>query len=450
MPQLNRRNFVAATAVSSMAVTLPVLGADPKPQEKKPEVSHPAPTKAIGPLLGHVEPTKAIVWYRPLVEGAVQLLVTTSGQSDGRTFTTTASKDHDLCVTWIVNDLKPGVEYQAQVISGSGKSAKPLGKPCVIRTPAPADQPARVSLALGSCASSTKFFEIWDQMAEQGADAVVLLGDTPYIDKTDFEANRTAHRQFLSIPSLGELVRTRPMWATWDDHDFGGNDSDGKQMAKHKAGFRQAFMEYRGLDSYGDGKEGIYTSFRYGPVEMFLLDPRYFSQCEDSPVDPQQKTCLGKVQWTWLLEKLKASTAPFKLIASGQIWDDKKNKEKDDWETYSGEREALFDFIGKQNISGVVLLSGDIHVSRRLRYPMKQRIGYDLEQWIVSPLHDRIIPSLNVPHPALLWGEAIPHVFLQVIADTTVSPATLTANWITSAGKTVHSVKLNETEMKPG
>ena len=98
----------------------------------------------------------------------------------------------------------------------------------------------------------------------------------------------------------------------------------------------------------------------------------------------------------------------------------------------------------------VVLIGGDIHVSRHLRYPLKERLGYDLQQWIVSPLHERIIPELNVPHPALLWGEPIPNVFLQVIADSTKSPATLTANWITRAGKQVHSVHLTANDLAAG
>ena len=61
------------------------------------------------------------------------------------------------------------------------------------------------------------------------------------------------------------------------------------------------------------------------------------------------------------------------LLMTGMIWDDKKNGEKDDWHTYRHEREAIFDFIAKNRISGCVLMSGDIHVSRALRYPMKER-----------------------------------------------------------------------------
>ena len=56
---------------------------------------------------------------------------------------------------------------------------------------------------------------------------------------------------------------------------------------------------------------------------------------------------------------------------------------------------------------------------------MKERMGYDLHQFIISPLHDRIIPSLNVPHPHLQWGVPLPNMFLTVTADTTGDQPTL-------------------------
>jgi alkaline phosphatase D len=50
------------------------------------------------------------------------------------------------------------------------------------------------------------------------------------------------------------------------------------------------------------------------------------------------------------------------------IWDDKENFESDDWGSYTHERAELFDFIGRENISGVLLIGGDIHCSRLLKY----------------------------------------------------------------------------------
>ena len=124
------------------------------------------------------------------------------------------------------------------------------------------------------------------------------------------------------------------------------------------------------------------------------------------------------------------------------IWDDKKNGEKDDWGTYAHEREAIFDFIGENKISGVVLIGGDIHVSRHLKYPMQDRIGYDLHQFIISPLHDSVIPSLNVPHPHLQWGEPLKNMFLTVTADTTGERPTLDAKWIDRTGKLHRHVRI--------
>ena len=130
------------------------------------------------------------------------------------------------------------------------------------------------------------------------------------------------------------------------------------------------------------------------------------------------------------------------------IWDDKKNGEKDDWHTYRYEREAIFDFIAKNRIDGCVLMSGDIHVSRALRYPMKARIGYDLWQFIVSPMHNSTIASLDVPHPNLIHHAVEPHVFLRLVADTTRDPATLVATWINRDGRKIFEVRLTEKDLR--
>jgi len=397
----------------------------------------------MGPLLGHVDSEKAIVWFRAAASGRARLQVKEANGRDAKVEESEANPENDLCVTWTIGGLSAAQEYVAAVLP-SEATAEGTPPPCLIRTPADDDVPARVSLAFGSCASSTKHFEVWDRIGKEGADGIVLLGDTPYIDRTDLASNRKAHRDFLSIPNLAELLRTRPLWASWDDHDFGGNDSDGN--IPNKQLIRKAFCEYRALPSYGDGEHGIYTSFRRGPVEVFLIDPRYFSQTEPSTVDSSKKTCLGKAQWEWLLSALERSTAAFKVLATGLIWDDKKNSEKDDWETYAHEREALYDFIAEKKITGVLLIGGDIHVSRHLKYPLKDRLGYDLHQCVVSPLHERTIPALNVPHPALVWGEAIPNVFMQLVADNTIFPAKLTCRWIDIKGKLLHQMQLQSSQ----
>jgi alkaline phosphatase D len=151
-----------------------------------------------------------------------------------------------------------------------------------------------------------------------------------------------------------------------------------------------------------------------------------------------------------LLDSLKASTAPFKVIACGMIWDDKKSGESDDWETYSHERAALFDFLGETRISGVVLIGGDIHCSRLLRYKTEEQVGYPLHQMIVSPIHNSVIPSLNVAHPDLVRGEPVPHVWLRLEVDSTQKPATLHAEWVQMEGREMWDLKLDEEQLTRG
>ena len=129
------------------------------------------------------------------------------------------------------------------------------------------------------------------------------------------------------------------------------------------------------------------------------------------------------------------------------LWDDKKNGESDDWGTYMHERQALQDWLGQERIEGVVLIGGDIHVSRLLQYETVEQVGYPLYQFIVSPMHGSVIPSLNVPHPALLESAEEPHVFLKLHADTTVSPATLEATWMNREGKVVFNIQLDRDQL---
>ena len=130
------------------------------------------------------------------------------------------------------------------------------------------------------------------------------------------------------------------------------------------------------------------------------------------------------------------------------IWDDKENSESDDWGTYTHERTALFDFLGESRISGVMLIGGDIHCSRLLRYETEQQVGYPLHQMIVSPIHNGTIPSLNVSHPDLIEGAAVPHVWLRLEVDATQQPATLHAQWVQMDGRKMWDITLNEEQLR--
>lgn len=415
--------------------------------ERPPDLKPPLPDwhalQSQGPLVGHTDDRSAIVWARIPVTGTYDLEVRQPG--DGtllRRVQANATESNDWCLHWTIPDLQPDSTYQYSIHRDAEVVRE--GDELVFRTAPDPDSPAKVTLAFGSCADF-EASSIWTRMGEEEVDGVVILGDTPYIDTTELDAVRNAYRRFSSISTLAELLHSTPFWGTWDDHDFGRNDSDGTLPGKENS--RRGFVEYRPNPTSGHADQGIYTQFRYGPVEVFLLDTRWFARTEDSWADPTKPTLLGQRQWQWLQEGLLASDARFKILACGMIWDDKENSESDDWGTYHYEREALQTWLGDQRIEGVVLMGGDIHVSRLLKYNTARQVGYPLYQFITSPLHGRVIPSLNVPHPALVWSAAEPFVFLKLTADTTVTPATLKAVWMTRAGEKLFEILINEDEL---
>lgn len=402
-------------------------------------------TVMLGPILGHSDETSTMVWMRAAAAGEFTLEVTPEAGGKPILLKQAASEKHDLCIHWQVTGLQPATKYRYRVLEGQKELAADASQ--ILMTAPKPEAPAKVRFAISSCAKEDAGSRaVWNRMASEEVDAVVLIGDTPYIDSTELEKQTQRHREFAAVEEYQALLKSRPCWWTWDDHDFAGNDSSG--VAAGKENSRLVFTRYRPQKSYGDGTGGIYTSFRRGPVEVFLLDTRWFSMTGPSFAASHRPTMLGTKQWEWLQQGLLASTAPFKLLACGVIWDDKENLESDDWGTYKHELTAIQNFIGEKKIPGVILVGGDIHASRVLRYKTTKTVGYDLPQFIASPIHGSTIPSLNVYNPDLVRSAVEPHVFLRVDADSTVTPAELHALLINKDGETVFSYHLTTDDLR--
>lgn len=430
----NRRRFLT---VSGAAASM-MLAQDAQAQPQK-------SLQILGPILGDAAPSSMMVWMRVVGSGLYQLEVR---QDDGRligSWDARASAQNDHCLTWTAKGLQAATRYRYRV-THSGKVIADAPEQMFI-TPPNTDQPAKIRLAISSCAREDAGSRtVWNRMAQENVDAVLLLGDTPYIDSTRLAVQMRRHDEFAAVPEYQKLLQSRPCWWTWDDHDFAGNDSSGLSLGKENS--RYAFQRYRPQSQYGDGQNGIYTSFRYGPIEVFLLDTRWFAMTQASFADPVKPGLLGDAQWDWLQKGLTASSAPFKILASGIIWDDKENGENDDWGTYKHELSAIKRFIGEQKISGVVMMGGDIHASRVLRYPTKDVVGYNLIQFIASPIHASVIPSLNVYNKHLIRSAIEPNIFLRVDADSHINPPTLKASLVNAEGEIVYSYTVSADELK--
>jgi alkaline phosphatase D len=376
----------------------------------------------VGPYLGSLGPRDATVFARFLLMEPVHLsLVDPSGRiKEEKTVTPTV--DDDRTMRWDLHNLEPETTYGVNV-----QTAR-----IFFKTPAEPDRPAKVTLAFGSCADDRPGLlnPVWPAIQKDQPDVLVLLGDTPYIDSTELSMQRRRYVDFF---------------ATWDDHDFAMDNANGKVAGKENS--RKAFLEHHGNPSAGEDGQGLYTHFRRGPVDVFLLDTRWFMETEPSFADPSKPTLLGAKQWAWLRRELQASTAPFKVLASGIVWNDAVDaKKKDTWAGYAHERAAVFKFIAENKIEGVVLVGGDLHRSRVVVHPTEETgIPYPVREIVASPLGGNAAKDEGVKTAAVSFDKAENYSYALLAADSYEKPPRLVATL-----KSANSGELFQVELGSG
>lgn len=359
-----------------------------------------------GPIIGNLTSERVHIFVRSASPGNVSIDLVNDGEGHkGRLSNITTVTETDNTKTLVMTNLLPDTRYEYSV---NGKRNNNWW----FQTRPEVDKKCRI--AFGSCADEGEgSSSVWKRIEEEGTTALVLLGDTPYIDTTNLKVQRKRYKDFASVPSFAKLISHTPLYSTWDDHDFGRNDSDGNLEGKENS--RQAFSEYRPNPSFGENNQGIYTSFKQGSAEIFLLDTRWFAGTETKDSKP---TLLGEQQWKWLERSLAASSSPYKILACGMVFNNAVRPfKKDYWGGYPSEYKRLLDLIAKIDATGVILVSGDIHWSRVIRHDTSKQIGYDLHEFITSPIHEKLIITANAPHPGLVYSIGEPNSFLLLETD---------------------------------
>ncbi|MCA0395024.1 MAG: alkaline phosphatase D family protein [Proteobacteria bacterium] len=393
MGTLPRRTFLAAGGLAGLFVAIPkaiagVLG---------------YPRALQGPMLGAPGPNHLTVWVR--ASGAFEVQLEVASDRDFRrivqTVTTVASPEDDFCLTLRAEGLSPATAYWYR-LRYDGQLDRFQFLPHRAYT-APAGD-AAFAVAFGSCCRIQYDADqrIWNTVRALEPDMFLWLGDNIYADSDQPAALTDLYARGRVVPSLEPLLRSVPQLATWDDHDFGYNDSDG--LSPFKADALRIFKRFWANPSYGQANDpGVYCRQHYGGVDFFILDGRYHRDPTEAP-DNAHKTMLGGAQKAWLKRELKASTTPFKILAIGGGWSSAENeKGGDSWAVYMAERNEIFDFIRDQGITGVVCISGDSHMGELNCIPWSHRGGYDIYDFCSSPLaqmpaakHTRQVPEVRV------------------------------------------------------
>ena len=232
--------------------------------------------------------------------------------------------------------------------------------------------PPDVKFIIGSCSyiNEPKFdrpgkpygsnFEIFNSINKKNPDFMLWLGDNTYLREPDWNSRtgfikRYSHTR--AFPELQPLLASTHHYATWDDHDYGPNNSDGSFWLKETAS--EIFKLFWGNPNYDvTGKGGITGFFQWSDLDFFLLDNRYHRTANNNFTGNRQM--LGKDQIDWLINALSFSQASFKFVAvGGQVISNGAVYEN--YATYPDERKYLLDKIREAKIEGVIFLDGDRH-----------------------------------------------------------------------------------------
>jgi alkaline phosphatase D len=342
---------------------------------------------------GFVDYTSALVWIQADAPGPVEVAWRAEGDDRERRTTLDARAADDNVVIARLTGLLPGrtVSY---AVSGDGDRREGTLR-TQPRWTRPADAPD-IAIAIGSCffladanpiwGSQTYGggFEIFDAIAGKKPDVMVWLGDNLYFqpqDELDPVSMAFRYRRQRTFAPLATLLTATSHLAIWDDHDYGPNDADMSYVMKGDA--LALFRRYWGNPSYGlPETPGVFGRARWGDVDIFLLDDRYYrsaNKLQDGP----DKTMFGAQQLAWLRNALVYSSAPLKLVVNGsQLWN-RVNK-FEGWNHYPAEQKAFADWLAAQRVDGLVFLSGDRHYTELLKV---ERAGdYPLYEFTSSPL----------------------------------------------------------------
>ena len=364
-------------------------------------------------MLGHTDSSEANIWVKASEAAKLSIRYAetkelTDAKESGQI---EVSADSDFMATLRVSDLKPDTRYFYQILL-NGKAA---GDVYSFQT-ASAAKEGRIRFAFTSCLGSKghEAADGWSELAAHAnADLVFLLGDNHYANTTARAGQSAAYLDHRSVDGFRKVAPNVPVYAIWDDHDFGPNDSDG--TAKGKEESLATYKDFWANPSYGEADNpGVYFRFARSGVDFFMLDSRYHRSPDRAPQDAS-KTLLGTRQLEWFKSGLKASTAKLKVVSCGSEW--QMNGHLDSWTSYEHERADILDFIKAEGITGVVLLSGDRHFTG----------GYHVRGEVIEvtsgPLGSKNFPTENLPEMFMNHGEG--KMFCVIDVDTSESEPSL-------------------------
>lgn len=326
-------------------------------------------------------------------------------------YNTNAERDYTVKVD--VTGLEPGKTYY-YVFTAFGKNSL-IGK---TKTTPIGNQTTHLKFGVVSCSNyQAGYFTNYRHLAERNdLDAIIHLGDYIYeyadgakgdsaiiaahpleprnelVTLADYRARYSTYHLDTNLIRLHQQY---PFITVWDDHEsannayMGGagnhNDSLDGSWAIRKAIAKQVYFEWMPIRD--NSQEEVYRTIHYGNLmDLIMLDTRLEGRekqvlnIADSTLYDTARTILGAQQKAWLFHELSTSTTHWKIIGqqvmfsefnigwaapalSGYTYESLESRFLDAWDGYPAERSQVINFIKKNEINNVVILTGDAHSS---------------------------------------------------------------------------------------
>ena len=343
-----------------------------------------------GPLLGDVSSTGVSIWVRSVKPSKIEVELI-DGKNKFKSLPAYSSFESDLTTIIKHEKLKPLTSYDYKLIindtievTNGNYSFKTLPKE---------SDTSEVRIAFGSCPHRWGLGreQLFNTISSRNPCSMLLLGDIAVQDRENHIGLHRADYLLRDFhPAWQNFVCQIPVYASWDDHDYFDNDDAGIPEGytnEDREKVWTVFCNSWNNPSYGLGKEGkgIFLRTRIGPCDVIMTDNRYFRTGEKG-------SFLGEQQMDWLKKQLLDCKGPFIIMSCGTMWSDYVSNGKDSWGVNDPEgREEIFKLIEDNNISGVLLISGDRHGARGFTIPRAS--GFEFYEFEAASLGSRSAAS---------------------------------------------------------
>ncbi len=383
-------------------------------------VSATAQTVTQGPIVGGVtiNSARAVVFCSAQTAVSIEL-------SDDSTFAnsrlfqgTTSAADGNVALIDMDSLTSNTKYYYRAIINGNPASDRRsfMTYPCE-------GESLVFSFGMGSCMNENRNDdEVFIEAKKYPLRFFMNVGDWGYPDDTDnypsnsdyfaVDYNRVvqSYKDRYSYRYMSTFLKDVPIDYVWDDHDYVNDNASANTVPHTDFGlFNSTVIEdpmppgtrrnaikgyYNMFPGYApvDSTQGIYHKFRFGNVEVFVLDDRASRSPNTEALTrpgffwefdpPPGHSIIGDVQRQWLLDNLRSSTATWKFIVTSTAFNKSYRDAIDGllnlpsiaglplaaalidcWSGFPMDQDSIINAVNQGNIDGVIMMSGDTHTS---------------------------------------------------------------------------------------